>query len=78
MESARAAREADHHLQRLRGLRFQGRRDLAVELRKAFINADKFSHTRLGWRVGIDIAFVVRGPLFAVTDRLHKVNGAPR
>jgi uncharacterized protein (TIGR00645 family) len=44
----------------------------AVELLKAFINADKLTNTQLGWRVGIHIAFVVSGVLFAVTDRLHE------
>ena len=46
----------------------------AVELLKAFINADKLTNTQLGWRVGIHIAFVVSGVLFAVTDRIteHK------
>jgi uncharacterized protein (TIGR00645 family) len=44
----------------------------AVELLKAFINADTLTNTQLGWRVGIHIAFVVSGVLFAVTDRLHE------
>jgi len=47
----------------------------AVELLKAFINADKLTNTQLGWRVGIHIAFVVSGVLFAVTDRLHEGKG---
>jgi uncharacterized protein (TIGR00645 family) len=46
----------------------------AVELLKAFVNADKMTNTQLAWRVGIHITFVVSGVLFAVTDRLteHK------
>jgi uncharacterized protein (TIGR00645 family) len=47
----------------------------AVELLKAFINADKLTNTQLGWRVGIHLAFVVSGVLFAVTDRLHEGKG---
>jgi uncharacterized protein (TIGR00645 family) len=47
----------------------------AVELLKAFINADKLTNTQLAWRVGIHIAFVVSGVLFAVTDRLHEGKG---
>ena len=42
----------------------------AVELLKAFINADKMTNTQLGWRAGIHLVFVVSGVLFAVTDRL--------
>lgn len=42
----------------------------AVELLKAFINADQLTNTQLGWRVGIHLAFVVSGVLFAVTDRI--------
>ena len=42
----------------------------AVELLKAFINADKLTNTQLAWKVGIHLAFVVSGVLFAVTDRL--------
>ena len=47
----------------------------AVELLKGFINADRLTNTQLGWRVGIHIAFVVSGVLFAVTDRLHEGKG---
>ena len=42
----------------------------AVELLKAFINADRLTNTQLGWRVGIHLTFVVSGVLFAVTDRI--------
>lgn len=42
----------------------------AVELLKAFINADKLTNTQLAWRAGIHLVFVVSGVLFAVTDRL--------
>jgi len=46
----------------------------AVELLKAFVNADKMTNTQLAWRVGIHITFVVSGVLFAITDRIteHK------
>ena len=47
----------------------------AVELLKAFINADRLADRQLAWRVGIHIAFVVSGVLFAVTDRLHEGKG---
>lgn len=47
----------------------------AVELLKAFINADNLTNTQLGWRVGIHIAFVVSGVLFAVTDRITEGRG---
>jgi uncharacterized protein (TIGR00645 family) len=42
----------------------------AVELLKAFINVDDFTWQQLSWKVGIHMAFVVSGVLFAVTDRL--------
>lgn len=42
----------------------------AVELLKAFLNADKLTNQQLGWRVGIHLAFVTSGVLFAVTDRI--------
>ncbi len=47
----------------------------AIELLKAFINADKLSNTQLGWRVGIHLTFVVSGVLFALTDRLAEGKG---
>ena len=49
----------------------------AVELLKAFINADRLTNTQLGWRVGIHLAFVFSGALFAVTDRLTEGKGEP-
>ena len=42
----------------------------AVELLKAFINVDRFTWQQLGWKVGIHVAFVVSGVLFAITDRI--------
>jgi uncharacterized protein (TIGR00645 family) len=42
----------------------------AVELLKAFINIAQFSNTELAWKVGIHMAFVVSGVLFAITDRI--------
>lgn len=47
----------------------------AIELLKAFINADNMSNTQLAWRVGIHIAFVVSGVLFAFTDRIAEGKG---
>lgn len=49
----------------------------AVELLKAFINADQFTNTQLGWRVGIHLTFVISGVLFAITDRISEGRGAP-
>jgi uncharacterized protein (TIGR00645 family) len=46
----------------------------AVELLKAFVNADKMTNTQLAWRVGIHLTFVISGVLFAVTDRLTEHN----
>lgn len=42
----------------------------AVELLKAFIATEDFSHQQLGWKVGIHLTFVVSGVLFAVTDAI--------
>ena len=42
----------------------------AVELLKAFINVDDFTWQELSWKVGIHMAFVVSGVLFAITDRI--------
>jgi uncharacterized protein (TIGR00645 family) len=48
----------------------------AVELLKAFINVDVDTPSRvLGWKVGIHMAFVLSGVLFAVTDRLVEYKG---
>lgn len=47
----------------------------AVELLKAFIDADQLTNTQLGWRVGIHLTFVVSGVLFAVTDRITEGKG---
>jgi uncharacterized protein (TIGR00645 family) len=47
----------------------------AVELLKAFINADQLTNTQLAWKAGIHLVFVVSGVLFAVTDRLAEGKG---
>jgi uncharacterized protein (TIGR00645 family) len=47
----------------------------AVELLKAFINVDDFTWQELAWKVGIHVAFVVSGVLFAVTDRITEGKG---
>lgn len=40
----------------------------AVELLKAFIEIDSHSNAEMAWKVGIHMAFVVSGVLFALTD----------
>ena len=40
----------------------------AVELLKAFINAEQLTTETMGWKVGIHLTFVVSGVLFALTD----------
>ncbi|OGW49256.1 MAG: hypothetical protein A2078_07745 [Nitrospirae bacterium GWC2_57_9] len=47
----------------------------AVELLKAFINADNLSNQQLAWKAGIHLVFVVSGVLFAVTDRITEKKG---
>jgi uncharacterized protein (TIGR00645 family) len=49
----------------------------AVELLKAFINADRMTNTQLAWRAGIHLVFVVSGVLFAVTDRIAEGKREP-
>ena len=48
-----------------------------IELLKAFVNVDAYTNEQLGWKVGLHMAFVVSGVLFAVMDRLTlgKPNG---
>lgn len=41
-----------------------------IELLKAFVNVDAYTNEQLGWKVGLHMAFVVSGVLFAVMDRL--------
>ena len=41
-----------------------------IELLKAFINVGEHSNEELAWKVGIHMAFVVSGVLFALMDRL--------
>ena len=47
----------------------------AVELLKAFINVAQFTWQQLSWKVGIHMAFVVSGVLFAITDRITEGKG---
>jgi len=47
----------------------------AVELLKVFINADKVPGDVLAWKVGVHLAFVVSGVLFAVTDLIVAKKG---
>lgn len=43
----------------------------AIELLKAFMNADGLTNAQLGWKVGIHLTFVASGVLFALMDRLN-------
>jgi len=41
-----------------------------IELLKAFVNVEAYTNAQLAWKVGLHMAFVVSGVLFAVMDRL--------
>jgi len=41
-----------------------------IELLKAFMHVDSLNNEQLAWKVGIHMAFVVSGVLFAVSDRI--------
>ncbi len=41
-----------------------------IELLKAFVNVDAYTTEQLAWKVGLHMAFVVSGVLFAVMDKL--------
>lgn len=41
-----------------------------IELLKAFMHVGSMSSEQLGWKVGIHMAFVISGVLFAVMDRI--------
>ncbi len=43
----------------------------AIELLKAFMNAEGLTNSQLGWKVGIHLTFVSSGVLFALMDRLN-------
>ena len=43
----------------------------AIELLKAFMNAEGLTNAQLGWKVGIHLTFVASGVLFALMDRLN-------
>lgn len=44
-----------------------------IELLKAFVNVESYTNEQLGWKLGLHMAFVVSGVLFALMDRLaHK------
>ena len=47
----------------------------AVELLKAFINADKISNEVMAWKVGVHITFVFSGLFFALTDLISAKKG---
>lgn len=42
----------------------------AIELLKAFVNVGAVTNEQLGWKVGIHMALVVSGVLFAVMDKI--------
>jgi uncharacterized protein (TIGR00645 family) len=42
----------------------------AIQVLKAFMNVDKYDATRLGWLVGIHVAFVFSVLVLAISDRL--------
>ena len=41
-----------------------------IELLKAFVNVDAYTNQQLAWKVGLHMAFVVSGVMFALMDRL--------
>ncbi|MHB1051701.1 MAG: TIGR00645 family protein [Thiobacillus sp.] len=43
-----------------------------IELLKAFVNVEAYTNDQLAWKVGLHMAFVVSGVLFAVMDRLTR------
>ena len=43
-----------------------------IELLKAFVNVEAYTNEQLAWKVGLHMAFVVSGVLFALMDRLTK------
>jgi uncharacterized protein (TIGR00645 family) len=46
-----------------------------IELLKVFVNVEAYTNDQLAWKVGLHMAFVVSGVLFAVMDRLTKSPG---
>lgn len=48
-----------------------------IELLKAFVNVEAYTNEQLAWKVGLHMAFVTSGVLFALMDRLTsgKPNG---
>jgi len=45
-----------------------------IELLKAFVAVEAYTNEQLAWKVGLHMAFVVSGVLFALMDRLTKSN----
>ena len=45
-----------------------------IELLKAFVNVEAYTTEQLAWKVGLHMAFVVSGVLFALMDRLSSKN----
>jgi len=43
----------------------------SIELLKAFINMDNIPKENLGWMIGIHLAFVVSGLIFAIGERVY-------
>lgn len=49
-----------------------------IELLKSFMNVDNVSDRHMAWMLGIHLAFVVSGVLYALTDRIsHHAPPAP-
>lgn len=48
----------------------------AVELLKAFINVHQLTNIQLSWKLGIHLAFVLSGVLFALTDYIVSKKGS--
>ncbi|MCL5059807.1 MAG: TIGR00645 family protein [Candidatus Thermoplasmatota archaeon] len=46
-----------------------------IELLKAFVSVEAYTNEQLAWKVGLHMAFVVSGVLFALMDRLTKSPG---
>lgn len=42
-----------------------------IELLKAFMHVSIYTNEQLAWKVGLHMAFVVSGVLFALMDRIH-------
>lgn len=46
-----------------------------IDLLKVFVNVEAYTNEQLAWKLGLHLAFVVSGVLFAVMDRLTRSPG---